>query len=96
MAFKTVTTISVGKSKPLPLSPPMSAFSAHQITTEKVDLGDNLGGSLAPWEKAGSSKTSLSSVEAWWQSAQESGLPAPKHVRKVESRKKLVRKGTTQ
>jgi hypothetical protein len=88
----TVTTVSAGKGKPLPLSPPISVFSTYKRTAKKSDPGADLAGSHAPWEEAESSKTSLSSLEVGWQSAEDGGLAAPKRIRKVESREKLVGK----
>lgn len=90
----TVTTISVGKSKPLPLSPPMPVFSTYSKTAKKVDpVAWENRSHATPWEDAESSKTSFSSAEAGWQRAPEGELDGPKHVQKVESREKLVGQG---
>jgi hypothetical protein len=76
----TVTTVSAGKSKPLPLSPPISVFPTYKGTAKKSDLGADLAGSHAPWEEAESSKTSLNSLEVGWQSADDSELASPKRI----------------
>jgi len=90
----TVTTVSVGNSKPPPLSPPLSIFSTYNKRAKKIDpLTQENRSHAAPWEVVELSKTSFSSIEVGWQPAQDGELDAPKNVQKVESREKLVPKG---
>jgi hypothetical protein len=78
----TVTTVSAGKSKPLPVFPPEMAYESRSHA--------------APWEDAESPKMGFSLVEAGLQPAQVDELDAPNHVRKLESRERLVGKVTRQ
>ncbi len=89
---ETITTVTAGKGKPLPLSPPLPAFSTYNKTVKKDSLPFDRYQSSPPWEEAESSKTSLRSFEAGWRSAEDGELDAPKHLRNVESREALVEK----
>jgi len=90
----TITTMSVGKRRPPPLSPPISVFSTYKQKTKMVQQGGDMSQSRAPGMEAESSKASFSSLEVGWQSSDDGGLPSAKHLQKEESREKLVNKGT--
>lgn len=86
----TVTAVSAGKDKPLPLSPAVSIFSACKKTAKNVNLAANWGRSKSPWEETKLPKASLNSLEGICEPTEINGLAAPKNVRMVESREKLI------
>jgi hypothetical protein len=90
----TVTAVSAGKSKPLPLSPAVSIFSVYKKTAKNGSLAANWSRSNSPWEETKLPKESLSSLEAMCEPAENCGLAAPKNVRMVASRERLIGKGT--